>query len=69
MFVTSKGFDSVALTVAIAVEASEIPLRLLKDPADRFLVATARHLGIPLVTRDKRILEYAAAGHLRVVKC
>jgi PIN domain nuclease of toxin-antitoxin system len=68
-FVTSKGFDSVALTVPIAVEASEIPLRLLKDPADRFLVATARHLGIPLVTRDKRILEYAAAGHVRVVKC
>jgi len=27
------------------------------DPADRVLVATARVLGIPLVTSDARILE------------
>jgi PIN domain nuclease of toxin-antitoxin system len=68
-FVTSKGFESVPLTIPMAIEAAEIPLRLLKDPADRFLVGTARHLDVPLVTRDKRILEYASAGHIRILKC
>jgi PIN domain nuclease of toxin-antitoxin system len=68
-FVTAKGFDTVSFTVPMAIEASTIPMQLLRDPADRFLVATARHLGIPLVTRDKRILDYAKAGHVRVVKC
>jgi len=68
-FVTAKGFDTVSFTVPMAIEASAIPPRFLKDPADRFLVATARHLDIPIVTRDKRILEYASAGHVRVVKC
>jgi PIN domain nuclease of toxin-antitoxin system len=33
------------------------------DPADRILVATARHLGATLVTADKVLLELAAKGH------
>ena len=68
-FVTADGFDTVSFTVPMAIEAATIPLRAMKDPADRFLVATARHLDVPIVTRDKRILEYAAAGHVRAVKC
>lgn len=35
------------------------------DPADRFLVATARHLGLTLVTADRRILESKACPTLR----
>ena len=35
------------------------------DPADRFLVATARHLGLTLVTADRRILESKACPMLR----
>jgi PIN domain nuclease of toxin-antitoxin system len=31
----------------------------LAGPFDRWLVATSRDLGVPLVTRDRRILEYA----------
>jgi len=38
------------------------------DPADRFLIATARTHGLVLATRDERILEYAKSGFLRVVR-
>jgi PIN domain nuclease of toxin-antitoxin system len=32
-----------------------IPRSLLTDPWDRFIVATAKALAVPLVTRDERI--------------
>ncbi|HET6577597.1 MAG TPA: hypothetical protein VFG66_04705 [Gemmatimonadales bacterium] len=31
------------------------------DPADRMLMATAQLLGIPLVTADRLIIDYATA--------
>jgi PIN domain nuclease of toxin-antitoxin system len=42
----------------IAVDAAELPL-FQGDPADRMIVATARHLGATLLTRDVKILDYA----------
>jgi PIN domain nuclease of toxin-antitoxin system len=33
------------------------------DPADRILVATARHLGATLVTADANLLKLAKKGH------
>jgi PIN domain nuclease of toxin-antitoxin system len=39
------------------------------DPGDRLIVTTARHLGLPIVTRDRRIVAYAAQGHAAVVPC
>ena len=35
------------------------------DPADRVIVASARHLGAPLVTADRKILAYSRQGHLQ----
>jgi len=35
------------------------------DPADRFIVATARRLDAVLLTRDAAVLEYGAAGHVK----
>lgn len=35
-------------------------LDLHRDPADRFIVATAMHLGAQLVTADSKILEWQA---------
>jgi PIN domain nuclease of toxin-antitoxin system len=52
-----------------AIEAAALPGRLHRDPADRLLIATARDLGVPLVTRDARILAYAAQGHLDAIPC
>jgi PIN domain nuclease of toxin-antitoxin system len=50
------------LEPAIAVDAVELPAWEHGDPADRLIVATARHLDAVLVTRDTTILEYAAAA-------
>lgn len=62
-------FGLAPLTPAIAVAASFLPDGLHQDPADRFLVATARALGAALVTRDAKILAYAEAGHVAAVAC
>ena len=54
------------LTPSIAIDAGHIPATALGDPADRFLVATARQLDATLVTADRAILAYGGAGHVRV---
>jgi PIN domain nuclease of toxin-antitoxin system len=48
------------------VDAVELPAWDHGDPADRLIVATARHLDAVLVTRDTRILQYA--GETRAVR-
>jgi PIN domain nuclease of toxin-antitoxin system len=52
-----------------AIEAAFLPGPLHRDPADRLLIATARDLGAPLVTRDALILAYARQGHVDVIPC
>jgi len=63
------GIRQAVLTPEIAIEASYLPGEVHGDPGDRLLIATARHLGVPLVTRDRRIIEYAEAGWARVIPC
>jgi PIN domain nuclease of toxin-antitoxin system len=48
------------LEPSIAVDSVELPAWDHRDPADRMIVATARHLGAVLLTRDAAILDYAA---------
>jgi PIN domain nuclease of toxin-antitoxin system len=36
---------------------------------DRLIVATARHLRLPVVTRDRKIISHAHAGHVSVIPC
>jgi len=50
-----------ALDVAVAVAATRLPEPFHADPADRFLVAQARELGIPLLSADTKIRSY---GHV-----
>jgi PIN domain nuclease of toxin-antitoxin system len=66
---TGPGVKLAALTPEMAIEASALPGNFHSDPADRMLIATARALAVPLVTRDAKILAYAAAGHVDVVAC
>lgn len=47
-----------------AIESRLLPGEIHRDPADRFIVATARTHRRTLVTADARLLAYAAAGHL-----
>jgi len=63
------GIRIISLDAETALNSTLLPQPFVQDPADRFLVATARLLNSPLVTRDRRILEYAKAGHVRAVKC
>ena len=52
------------LTPAIAVESTRLPGAFHRDPADQIIVATARILGIRLLTEDSKIIEYP---HVRLV--
>ena len=58
------GLGVTPLSTAIAVGSTRLPGELHGDPADRLIVATARHLGAALVTADRALLGYAASGHL-----
>ncbi|MEX2262225.1 MAG: type II toxin-antitoxin system VapC family toxin [Bryobacteraceae bacterium] len=51
----SPVFRILPLTIDIAKEVSF--LRVLRDPADRVIVATARVHGLRLLTSDRRIIE------------
>jgi PIN domain nuclease of toxin-antitoxin system len=46
------------LEPAVAIAATRLPEPFYPDPADRFLVAQARALGVPLVTADAKIRAY-----------
>ena len=49
---------------AIAIDSVRLPGNLHPDPADRLIIATARHHGAPLLTADRAILEYATGGQV-----
>lgn len=69
LFAAIPMLEPVPLSFAMAAAAGELPEPFHKDPADRLLVATARELDVPLVTRDSRILRYAAAGQVKAIAC
>ena len=68
-FMTGPGIKDAGLTPEIAIDASYLPGTAHGDPADRLLIATARHIGAAIITRDSRILAYASGGYVRVVPC
>ncbi len=57
------------LTPEIAVRSSYLPGHLHEDPSDRMLISTALVMGLKLVTRDRRILDYGASGFANVMAC
>jgi PIN domain nuclease of toxin-antitoxin system len=63
------GIKEAPITPAIAIDASYLPGDLHADPMDRLIIATARHLGMPIVTSDRKIIAYAEAGFVRVIPC
>lgn len=56
------------LSPAVAVASTRLPGEINTDPADRIIVATARHLGVPLVTADENLLNYGVQGHLKTIE-
>jgi PIN domain nuclease of toxin-antitoxin system len=61
------GIVEIPIDGEVAVESVELPGELHPDPADRLILATARVHGCRLATRDRRLIEYGAAGHVTVM--
>ena len=61
------GFAVHPLSLAVAVGSNFLPAGPHGDPADRIIIATARHLDALLITADQKILAYAKAGHVRAL--
>lgn len=64
---TRPDLKVVPVSTEIAVETADLPHGLPGDPGDRILVATARHLGCPLATTDRKILAYSEQGHVQAL--
>ena len=52
------GISLIDLTPEIAIEATQLPGEFHRDPADQIIVATARIYNCPLLTSDKKIIDY-----------
>ena len=63
------GIRVAPFTTDMAIDSAHLPQPMHGDPADRLLIATARHLGIPVVTRDRKILAYAESGQVLAIDC
>ena len=68
-FMSGPGIKNAPLLAEIAIASSQLPEPLHGDPADRFIIATARHHQVPIITRDGKIIDYAALGHVTVIAC
>ncbi|GEN29636.1 twitching motility protein PilT [Halovibrio variabilis] len=53
-----EGVRIVPIDIATAVESTRLPGEFHKDPADRMIVALARHFNAILVTADEKINDY-----------
>ncbi len=52
------GIQLIEFSPRIAVESTQLPGEFHRDPADQIIVATARVHDCPLLTVDKKILNY-----------
>ena len=52
------GIQLIEFSPRIAVESTQLPGEFHRDPADQIIVATARVHDCPLLTMDKKILDY-----------
>jgi PIN domain nuclease of toxin-antitoxin system len=57
------------VTPKILLASTALPGSPPADPADRIIAATARVQGHVVVTRDKKLLDYAWEGHIRAIAC
>jgi len=65
----AQGVKEARLTPRVAIAASWLPGEFHGDPGDRLIVATARELGVPVVTRARAVLDYALNRSLPAIAC
>lgn len=63
------GVGIAPLTPTILARSCALPGSPPPDPADRMIIATARETGARIITRDRRILDFADAGHVAAIPC
>jgi PIN domain nuclease of toxin-antitoxin system len=68
-FVEEAGVELINVTTEVLVASSYLPQPIHNDPTDRILIATAREHDLTIITRDRAILAYGAAGHVKVLAC
>ena len=54
---------------SVLIASTGLPGDVHGDPADRIIIATAREYGMRIVTRDRKILDYADKGHVLAMAC
>lgn len=64
-----RGIDLAPMPPEVLVASSFLLNSHLRDPADRIIAATARTFGYTVVTRDRLLLDYAAAGQITALAC
>jgi PIN domain nuclease of toxin-antitoxin system len=67
--VRKMGAAVTQLTIDNLTASCFLPGSPPSDPADRIIIATAREHGLSIVTRDRMILAYSDAGHVRAMAC
>lgn len=66
----SRGSVSVEpVSPEVLIDSSFLPGHVHNDPADRIIIATARARDLAVVTRDRAILNYGAAGFVKTIEC
>ncbi len=68
-YLRDGGFVEQPVTSTIFIASSFLPQPIHKDPIDRILIATARENDLTIITRDRVILSYGAAGYVRTLAC
>jgi PIN domain nuclease of toxin-antitoxin system len=67
--IAASGFAVARLPAKVLVASSFLPGKPPSDPADRIIIATAREYGFRIMTRDRKILDYADQGHVQAIAC
>ncbi len=57
------------VTPRVLIASTALPGAPPTDPADRIIAATSRLFGYLTITRDRKLLSYAALGHFRATAC
>ena len=65
----APGLHLAAMPPRILIASSFLPGASPQDPADRIIAATAREFEYCVVTRDRRLLDYAGSGYCRALAC
>ncbi len=68
-FVETGALSVEGVSTELLVESSFLPRLVHNDPTDRIIIATARSKNLAIVTRDRAILAYGAAGFVKIVPC